>query len=147
MLLAGLAEDIADDLLYRTGQAMHHGNQQRFSGCFAWPQIVETSDGVRVFETEEEFRTVFAGVKRYYTENNVTDVVRTVVSAEFLGRDTVGAMYVTRLMRPGQALFRDPYPMYSILRRNAGLWKIVSSAYAILDSNEHNKALMATGGA
>lgn len=143
MLLRGLAEEIADDLLYRTGQAMSSGNGDQFSECFSVPHMMETPEGARVLASEDAIRSVYDCVRSYYDLNGVTEVVRTVLSAEFLGPDLVGAMYVTRLIQEGQTPFRNPYPMYSILRRLDGAWRVTTCSYAILDSPEHNRALLA----
>lgn len=135
------AEDIADDLLFRTGRAFDFDDPVDVSDCFILPQYVETQLGSRLIESEEEVRNSFASVRKYYLDNDVADVVRTVVSAEFLDPDTIGSTHVSRLLRPGGVLFRAPFPTYSIIRRTKKGWKIASCSYAILDAPDHNRAL------
>ncbi len=135
------AEDIAEELLYRTSRSLTSDDLTSVADCFILPQYIETQLGSRLIETEDAVRQVFSSVRKYFVENDVTDIVRTVISAEFLSPDTVGSTHVSRLMRGDGGLFRAPYPVYSIIRRVDGDWKIASSSYAILDAPEHNKAL------
>lgn len=136
-----VAEDIAEELLYRTGRIYLTGNLEHGIDYFEFPHSIETQDGNRVVETVDDFRTVFEAVRRYFKENGITDVVRTVVSAEFIERNLIGSTHVTRLMREDQ-LFRAPYPAYSLLRQSGGTWRIAHSVFAIVDSPEHNAALL-----
>lgn len=135
------AEDIVEELLYRTSKALKSDDSKGVETCFVIPQYMETLLGSRLIESEEALLQVFASVRKYFKENCVTDVVRTVVSAEFLDADTVGATHVSRLIQRDGELFRSPYPVYSIIRRVDSGWKVASTSYAILDAPEHNKAL------
>lgn len=139
----GLAEEIADDLLYRTGQGLKNGNFEEFYECFEIPQVMETLEGEILMRTEDDVRASFESVRAYFKDNDVKDVVRTVVSAEFLDEETIGATHVSRLMQTGGKLFRNPYPVYSIIKHLDGGWKIMTNTYAILDGREHNLALLA----
>ena len=135
------AEDIAEELLYRTSNLLVADDAFKIAECFVLPQYLETVWGSRLIESEEEVLQVISQVRQYYLENNVSDLVRTVVSANFLDSDTVGSTHVSRLMRENGELFRAPFPVYSILRRVGDGWKIASTSYAILDAPEHNRAL------
>ena len=135
------AEDIAEELLHRTGRVYASKDASLAAGCFLLPQTIETSAGKCLLETEDNVRQVFENVMDYYAKNDVTEIVRTVVKAEFLDDNTVGATHVSRLMLSDGSCFRKPYPTYSILRKTQGGWKLSSSAYAILDSDAHNDAL------
>ena len=135
------AEDIAEELLYRTGKTLEVDDLTEIARCFVLPQYLETLSGNTLIKTEEEVVQLLSQVRQYYLENKVSDSVRTVVSANFLDPDTIGSTHVTRLMREDGELFRAPFPVYSILRRVAGEWKIASCSYAILDAPDHNEAL------
>ncbi|MEO0697987.1 MAG: hypothetical protein AAFY84_18055 [Pseudomonadota bacterium] len=141
----GLAEEIADELLFRTGKALTTGDPNWLDGCFELPQFMGTIEGTRLIKTEDGLREVFESVRCYYEANGVTDIVRTVVSAEFVGTRTVTANYASRLIRSDGTFFRKPYPQASLIRNLSGSWKIVSSSYVILDSPAHNIALLADG--
>lgn len=138
------AEDIAEDLLYITGQALFGRATQAVEACFDIPQMLETQSGKRLIESAEDIRKVFEDVRAYFSRNGITDIVRTVVSAEFLAPTMIGATHVSQLMLPDGTPFRAPYPTYSILRLNCGKWRIASSIYAIIDCPEHASALSGT---
>lgn len=137
------AEEIADELLFKTGKALIADDFDSFHTCFGLPHVVETGDGRRVLETSDDLRRVFDDVVRYYVDAGVVDVARTVVEARFLDSDTIGSTHVARLLQRDGTALRNPYPVYSILRRHGHLdWKVMSSVYAILDSDAHNTALV-----
>lgn len=138
------AESIAEDLLYLTGKALTEGNFDMFATCFELPQLMETVDGRRLLSRRDELRDTFEGVRQHYEDHGVIDAARTVVSAEFVDADTIGSTHVTRLMRAGGHVHRSPFPVYSVIRRFDMDWRIVSSLYVILDSPDHNRALMST---
>ncbi len=139
----GVAEDIAEDLLYRTGKSLQNGDFEAFFECFEIPQVMETLEGEILMRTKEDVRATYDSVRAYFDDNNVKDVVRTVVSAEFLDDETIGTTHVSRLMQANGQLFRNPYPVYSILKHIDDAWKIMTNTYAILDGREHNLALLA----
>ena len=136
-----LAEDIAEDLLYRTGKALRGGRFEDVGELFEVPQVMETLAGKRLIETEEDVRQVFASVRDYWAANGITDVARTVISSEFLADDLIGSTHVSQMMRADGSPFRSPYPSYFVLRRSDGRWRISSSIHAIVDNPEHVAAL------
>ncbi|SHI07645.1 hypothetical protein [Marivita hallyeonensis] len=138
------AEEIADELLFKTGKALINGDFDGFGACFGVPHVIETSEGRRVIKDMEALRAVFDEVRRYHRDAGVIDVVRTIVEARFLDADTIGSTHVARPIQRNVETPRKPYPVYSIIRRHGHLdWKVVSSIYAILDSDEHNAILTA----
>lgn len=139
----GEAEEIADELLHRTGRGLKEGDFDLFKACFQLPQAMETIEGVRVIRDERDLRQAFDSLRDYFYQNNVVDLVRAVVSAEFLDCNTVGSTHVARLVQPGGKLFRTPYPVYSTIQRFGQAWKITFRHYVILDSRKHNEALIA----
>jgi hypothetical protein len=139
----GLAVDIAEDLLFRTGKSLQSGDFEDFFTCFDIPQVMETLEGEILLRSKADVQSVFESVRSYYIDNNISDLVRTVVSAEFIDEETVGTTHVSRLMQPGGVLFRKPYAGYSIIKHLDGKWKIVTNTYAILDGRDHNLALLA----
>jgi len=140
------AEEIADELLFKTGKALMSADFEKFSTCFGFPHIIETEEARRVLQGKDDLRTVFEDVVRYYADKGVVDLARTVVEARFLNADTIGSTHVTRLLQAKGTVLRKPFPVYSIIRRHGHLdWRIMSSVYAILDCSEHNAALVSEG--
>lgn len=139
---SGQADEIADDMLFRTGRALTSGDPDSLKECFEFPFIIETQEGTRMIESDAGLLKIYENVRGYYDQNDVKDVVRTVVSAEFIDPNTIGTTSVARLMQSGGKQFRNPYPLFSTLSNVRGTWKLVSCTYAILDAPEHNKALL-----
>ncbi len=136
-----LAEEIAEDLLYKTGKALLDGSIDDVGRYFEVPQIMETLAGKRLVETEDDIRQVLARMLDYFAAHGITDVVRAVISSEFLSPDLIGSTHVSQLMRIDGTPFRAPYPTYSVIRKSQGRWRISSSIYAIVDSPDHIAAL------
>ena len=137
------AEEIADELLFKTGKAILVGDFDGFHACFGLPHLIEVEAGRRLLKSSADLRGVFDGVRRYYESRAVVDLARTVVEARFLDADTIGSTHVARLLQDEGTVLRNPFPVYSIIRRHGHLdWKVMSSVYAILDSDAHNAALL-----
>jgi hypothetical protein len=142
MPASGEAEEIADDLLYRTGKAVMSGDFASFRDCCQLPLMMQTIDDARLIKTGTDLEKMFDSVRRYYMTNDVHDIVRTVISSEFFTSDEIGSTHVTRLIKSDGSEFRAPYPAYSVLKRSGGAWRIAIMRYAILDDPRHNAALM-----
>ncbi len=138
----GLAEEIADEMLYLTGRALKVDDFGAFADCMHLPHVLETIDGKRIVTSRKQFQTTFDRVRSYYMESGVTDVVRTVIRSEFLDRETVGSTHVAQLLGAGGERFRNPFPVYSVIKYIDRQWKIVSQTTVILDAPEHNLALV-----
>ena len=136
------AEDVLEDILYRTGRGVLENDDALFLSSIALPLLQETVDGQRVFTSEAEVRKMLAGVRAYMDENGYVDLVRTVVSAEFLDDNTISGTHVSLLMDKDGNSTRPPYPVHSMLRLTGSEWRLTSSIYAILDAPEHNTALL-----
>lgn len=137
------ADEIANDLLYRTGKMLETGEAHWIKECFHLPHTIETSAGKRRLLSEESVIEVFQNLRKFYEQERVTGVIRTVVSAEPLAHDLIGSIHVAKLLRNDDSPYRSPYPVYSLIRKINGRWKIVSTLYAILDSSKHNELLCA----
>lgn len=136
------AESVAEEILYLTGKAILENDDSIFISCVALPLLMETIDGQRVFVSNDEVRQSVAGVRQYMKENGFIDFVRTVVSAEFLDNSTIGSTHVCQMLHQDGRAERAPFPVYSVFRRYGTAWKLTSCIYAILDSPEHNTALL-----
>ncbi len=131
------AEDIADELLYRTGRALEDDNFDFYKVHFRLPLILESDAGEQVVSTEEDLRFVFEQVQAHLKSNHLNSIVRSVVSAEFLDADTVGATYVTKTFDQDGAPFGQPFPSYSVICRQNTDWKYVRCCLAIVPNSKH----------
>ena len=136
------AEFIAEELLEITGCALLEGDFERFSACFALPLRLETIEGIRTVSSREEFLEVFEDVRNHMHDTKVVDFVRTVMSASFTDENTIGSVHICNEIYEGGILERPAYPVRSIIKRTGETWKIVSCFYVILDSANHNAAIV-----
>ena len=136
------AEIVAEDLLYQTGKAVLTENDDLFLSCVHLPYSLETSTGARLITSRSEIICVLDDLRNYMKREGYVDFARTVVEAEFIDSDTIGSTHVSLMTTASGKAKRNPYPVYSIIRRFGRNWKMVSSLYAILDSDEHNAALL-----
>ena len=136
------ADEIASALLYKSGVAMVGGDYELFRSCFSLPNYIETSEGARILETEAAFREAFSIVRSKYEENDVTDMARTVLSAELLATGIIGSTHASQLITSGGSEFCKPFPVYSTIVNIDGCWKVASSTYVILDFPALNAALV-----
>ncbi|MEX0311353.1 MAG: hypothetical protein AB3N17_14045 [Tateyamaria sp.] len=136
------AHDVSEMLLARTGDAMLAGDFQSFMRCFHLPYEVETVDGHRSISTPDALHATFNAVHAYFQKLQVAIMARHCVSASFRADDEVAATHETRLIDCNGIIVQDPYPAFSILKRSDnGEWKILSTSYVIVDSDELNGAL------
>jgi hypothetical protein len=109
--------------------------------------VIETADSRTVIRDPKALRAVFDDMRCYYRQMQVIDMVRAVVDAQFLDSDTVAATHVTSMVHADGVSRRNPYPIYSVLRRHDPLeWKFQSSLYVILDCETHNAMLSPNAG-
>jgi len=135
------AEAIADELLYLTGKAIKERDDDMFLYCMSLPLMMETSSGKKLITTKQEVRDILAGVRDYMANHAYVDMVRTVISARFIDADTIESTHVSLMIGKDGTRNRAPYPAHTIIKRFGDTWKMVSTLYAILDSDEHNNVL------
>lgn len=141
--LCAEADEVTNDLLFRTGKMLETGEAQWIEDCFHLPQTVETFVGKRRLFSEACVIDVFESVRKFYETEKVTSIARAVITAERLAPDLIGSIHVAKLLKDGGQTYRAPFPVYSLIRKVHDRWKIASTLYAILDSSEHNHLLCA----
>lgn len=135
------AREIAEDLLARTGQGLIAGDFRPFSDCFALPNTMNTFEERRVIKTEGELETLFSDVRAYYHKIGMTEMERHIVDAEFRNPTTIVSTHQSRLVAENE-LVQQPFDVLSVLELFDGAWRIRHSEYAIVDSEDHNTALI-----
>jgi len=139
--LTKTARDIAAELLERSGHALETGDADLFATCFTIPKEMETFEGRRVLSSAEELEAAFREVCGYYAKAGVTSMVRHVVDAEFRTPSTIVSTHEARLLA-GDQLIQQPFAVMSIIVADGDDWRIRHSQYAIIDSTDHNVALI-----
>lgn len=135
------AREIAEDLLVRTGQGLITGDFKPFGDCFALPKEMETFEGRRVIKTEAELESLFNDVRAYYDKIGMTEMERHVVDAEFRNPNTIVSTHQSRLVAESE-LVQQPFDVLSVIELIEGVWRIRHSQYSIVDSEDHNIALI-----
>jgi len=136
-----IAEDIADDLLFRTGHALLSDNEADFAECFWIPVVIETIEGLTHIGSYAELKSVYRNVFQNLQANGVTNLARSVVSAQFLENDIIGSTHVAQRLSADGKPVGKPYPVYSTLKQKNSEWRIESCLYAVLSDPLLNKAL------
>ena len=131
------AEEIADELLHMTGSAITAGNFDFYKVHFQLPLVLESGDVEQLIRNEDDLRTVFETVQAHLKATSVADLVRTVVSAEFLSADVVGATYVTKTIKVDGTLVGQPFPSYAVIARRGTTWKYARCCIVIAESSKH----------
>lgn len=105
------------------------------------PQFFETFEGKVYCDTTAHLDAIFYSVVDHMRKQNVTDLVRHCIAAEYRSPDIIEATHEARLLS-GARVIQPAYPVFSILNRIGGLWKISYSMYAITDAPAHSRALI-----
>lgn len=135
------AREISEYLLERTGRALMSGDLALFESCIALPQHLESFDGRVYCETPEHFQTIFFSVVAHLRNSGVTQMIRHCVAAEFRDENTVEATHEARLLA-GDQVVQPAYPVFSVLKRIDGVWKITYSMYAITEAPAYSQAVI-----
>ena len=139
------AEIVADDLLYATGRAIHNRKFNHFKPHIALPYVMELEDETQFVQTEDDIRLIFDRVQEHMRTNNIHEIVRTVVSAEFLDSETVGSTHVSKAFRRDGTAVGAPYPSYSVIIRTNDGGRLARSCVAFLHDATHGSSLIADG--
>ncbi len=127
------AHFIHERVMKASSDAILSGDFEAFRTCYRLPVTMESYDGQRQIDTEDDLRSFFDGLRHQMQRLGVTELYRTLIDARFLEDDTIAAMHETRLLRD-TLLLHGPYPAYVVLRRVDGDWKIVHGKFAVSDS-------------
>ena len=123
------AREIVERLLEQTGQAILSNDFSLAEPCFKLPQDIQIFDSGVPIRTVEDLRALFEGVRDHYASLGVTDLQRPCTSSVFHDADTIYATHMTYVLAGG-VLVMEPYPVFSILHRDDGTWRIAHSVYA-----------------
>lgn len=135
------ARRIGTDLLAKATEALLNGNFDTYAECFDFPTRLETFEGNRMICSPAELLIIFDDIRNYLSVNNVTDLVRKFVEAEFVEPGILHFVHESYLLNHA-TLLKQPVPVLSVIKRINGAWKVTKSAYAIPHSDELGNALI-----
>lgn len=132
---------IAEELLDITGEALLSGDFHAFAAVFHLPNTMTTLSGTVVVSDLAHLRRVFDGVREKFRCGGVTNLVRYVDAAKFRTPTQIASTHVSHLMS-GSSLLEEPYPVFSIIELVDGVWKGVSSDYAVKPRGPQDNAIL-----
>lgn len=134
------ASDIAKAILEITGDALMSGDFDAFAAVFHAPQVMATMAGQIHMETVEDMRRAFDEMHHYFKAMGVTELVRACVAAEYKSTTRIESTHVSELLKNGKRI-NDPYPVFSVISKVDGTWKVTGSEYALEASNGQAMAI------
>ena len=134
------ARKIAEELIYRTTDALIAGDFDTYLTCFDFPTTLESFEGNRAVNTPEDLEKVFVGIRQFLIVNNVTSLEHTFIEVEFAQSDTIHTLHETYALN-GCTLVKEPFPIFSVLRHVNGRWRVTRSCYALPETNELGRVL------
>lgn len=134
------AKEISEYLLNITANALMEHDFESFAAAFGLPQTMTTAEREIRFETRDDLRATFEQMCAFFQSQGVTALERTCEAAVFHGPDRVEATHTSRVLANGKDV-TPPYPVYSVLERLQGQWKITRADYALEDDQPQAQAL------
>jgi ketosteroid isomerase-like protein len=134
------ASDIVEAILEVTGGALMSGDFDTLAAVFHVPQTIATMAGPIHMETADDLRRAFDGTHQYFKDLGVTEIIRECVAAKYTSPTRIECTHVTELVKNGERL-NDPYPVFSVLEKVDGGWKVTRGEYALEATNGHALAL------
>jgi len=135
------ARDVSEYFLDLTARAILRRDADTVLRCFALPQKFRTAGSTATVSTPEEIVAVMDRMRDHLESIGATRLERNCVAADFRGPDRVEATHVSRLLRGDEDLV-PPYPVFTVLERRDGVWRIVSSDYAVDDDSAQGQILL-----
>lgn len=134
------AADISTAILDVTGEALMTGNFDAFLSVFHVPQHMETLGGPIFMETEEDMRRAFDQMHNHLRAVKITDLVRKVVASEYGSGTRIESTHTSEALQNGKRM-SDPYPVFSVIEKIDGTWKVTRSEYALAPTSGQALAL------
>ncbi len=123
------AFEVAEYMLEATRQAYADRNFVLFAKRFALPQTIGTFDGDVEIATIEQLEEFYHRACNYFDSNDIIDVQRKTIAAQFISPDVVETTYSSRHLYRTY-MFSDEVIGTGTIRNFDGIWKITGSRYA-----------------
>jgi hypothetical protein len=124
------AYEIGYALLNKTKRAYFEDDFTLFASAFLLPHEHVTLQGWAVLETEEDLRMLFERMKAEFQRLEVDDIVRPLVSAEFVTPFNILATAESHIYSRGKRV-AEPYAVQSTLMRCGNEWRIATANYCV----------------
>lgn len=127
------AKRIYQELLDQIGSAYFDADFASFHRVVHVPHRFATEGKEHIVETTEHLHRSFDCFREYLAGLGVTDFVRTCTGAAFLGPDKIVGSHISDLISNGTRT-REPYEVWSTMRRIDDRWQVVASQNALADT-------------
>ncbi len=134
------ARDVSEYLLKVTADALMQQDFESFAAVFGLPQTLTTENREIRLVTRDDLEATFQKMCQHFQSLGVTELRRTCEAAAFDGPDRVTATHTSYVIANGEPVL-PPYPVFSVLGRIDGFWKIMQSEYALRDDDPQAKAM------
>lgn len=134
------AREVSEHLLKVTADALLAQDFDSFANVFGLPQRMTTDGSEITLKTRSELGQTFHQTCAHFQSTGVTELRRICEAAEFNGPDRVEATHISHVIANGENIM-PPYPVYSVLERINGQWKITASDYALSDDHPQAQAM------
>lgn len=124
------AYEVGYALLNKTKRAYFEDDFALFASAFMLPHEHVTLKGWAVLETEDDLLVLFDRMKTHFRALEVDDIVRPLVSAEFVTPFRILATAESHIFSRGQRVV-EPYAVQSTLLRCGPDWRIATANYCV----------------
>ncbi|MFK7745741.1 MAG: hypothetical protein AB8B47_11850 [Roseobacter sp.] len=121
---------ITQTMLDKADETFLHGEFEEWRQSYLLPLVVETRQGQRILETEDDLRRDFEIYRQEFTIHGVTDVTRAIRTAERLDGDMMLATYRAHIMN-GPRYVVTPWTGAMTFRLIDGVWYITKIMQAL----------------
>lgn len=128
------AKTIYQNLLEDIKDAYLRDDFDAYLAMMGLPHEIKTFEDTHIFETVDDFRRLFEGMRDNLSGHGVTQFLRLCLEANFTSPDEIVGTHETHITR-NTAYIQAPYPVMSKLQRRQGSWVVVASQNALDDKN------------
>lgn len=139
------AKRIAQGILDATGDALSTGDFAQFAKNFHLPHIMTTQERKITVTDLAHLQRMFDAMRTKLAAGQVTELIRFIEAASFRSSTQIASTHVTHMVRANGQI-DEPYPVFSILEKIDGVWKGVSSDYAVPQFSAQENAILGSHG-
>lgn len=137
------ARQIYQDLLDRIARAYETDDFEDYARMIRIPHHISSYGPPVQLDTKADLRALFDNVRTHFANLEVTDYVRTCLSARFVKDDEIIGMHETRILIKTRTL-EEPYPVQSRLRFHDDAWWVCESDNALEPERGFGRVLKKT---
>ncbi|MEM8578068.1 MAG: hypothetical protein AAGF60_09480 [Pseudomonadota bacterium] len=129
------------DLMERVSNAFTQNDLAAWRDCVALPFTLITRHGPETFTTDAAIQADFEMYQRDIDVNGITDIIRSPISTQMVGRDRMIGVYTTHILRGNEQVVPS-WRAGIILQNMDGAWRARSVLRAI---GHHNWSAVSAG--